>query len=71
MIYTIHAKTADDAAGDLTTKTNVIRTVNMKRKGIKTMLDNMKQLNEENLKDPVFIEFCKVIETLRTSPNIV
>lgn len=34
------------------------------------MLDNMKQLNEENLKDPVFIEFGKVFETLRTEYGV-
>lgn len=37
MIYTIHARTADGAAGDQTTKTNVIRTESMKKRGIKAM----------------------------------
>lgn len=37
MIYTVHAKTADGAAGDQTTKTHVIRTESMRKRGIKAM----------------------------------
>lgn len=37
MIFITHARTADDAAGDQTTRTSGIRTENMKRKEIKAM----------------------------------
>lgn len=37
MIYTVHAKTADDAAGDQAAKTHEIRTENMRKRGIKAM----------------------------------
>ena len=35
MIFTTRARTADDAAGDQTTRTNVIRTENTRRRGIR------------------------------------
>lgn len=51
MIYTTRAKTADDAAGDQTTKTNVIRTENTKRRGI----NQMEEVNYEDLKKAIEI----------------
>jgi len=37
MIYTIHAKTADGAAGNQTAKTHEIRTESMRKRGTKAM----------------------------------
>lgn len=52
MIFITHARTADDAAGDLTTRTNVIRTVSTRKRGINAMATNNQAV--EVIKD----EYC-------------
>ena len=52
MIYTTRAKTADDAAGDQTTRTNGILIVSTRKRGINAMATNNQAV--EVIKD----EYC-------------
>lgn len=52
MIFITRAKTADDAAGDLTTRTNGILTVSTRKRGINAMATNNQAV--EVIKD----EYC-------------
>lgn len=52
MIFITRARTADDAAGDQTTRTSGIRTVSLKKRGINAMATNNQAI--EVIKD----EYC-------------